>query len=558
MAAVGGRVSDFLVVHGHYYQPPREDPYTGAVPVEPTAAPYHDWNERITAESYRPNGWARVLNEQGRIVSIVNNYGLMSFDVGPTLTQWLEDFAPDVLARMVAGDRTSRTAVAQPYHHVILPLSDPVDRLTELRWGRADFVYRFGREPAGIWLPETAIDVQTAADVAAEGFDFTLVMPHQVVDGGSVNVGRIGDLTLVVANGSLSHDVAFGVLDGSASEFIRRATAVAHNSELGLAMVATDGETFGHHHRHTERTMAYALGVAAPRAGLHTGSLEVWLEKRAGVDLPVVAVVPSAWSCAHGLGRWQSDCGCRNGDFEHADLSWRAPLRHGLDAVRAVVARVFEQFGRCHLVDPWAARDAYIAVILGTETLDAFMVRHLCEGGSSDVAHQLLQMQCHALAMYTSCAWFFDDIARLETVLVLKHAARCLHVLTALGHGDAADAGYQALFDHLAMVTSNDPNEGTGAQVWDRAYRNAPMPASVASSVADDQRSRALGIIDRAVTGEDGAVREALAWVSSASPAEISSAQETVFEALVDRSVASTLDEFGRALGLATGELRRF
>jgi alpha-amylase/alpha-mannosidase (GH57 family) len=265
-------MSPRVVVHGHFYQPPRHDPFTEAMPVEPSAAPFHDWNERINAEAYRPNGAARLTDGHSKVVDIVNNYGLLSFNVGPTLDSWLARHAPDTLRRMVAGDGVGRGAIAQPYHHVILPLSDPRDVRTEVRWGLAAFRHRFGREAEGIWLPETAVDESVLAVCVEEGVRFTILSPYQSVEPPAPGVvyrwdhpAGTGSMALVFYDGPLSHDVAFGAALRSGEELVVRAGRVA---PTGLVAVATDGETFGHHHKFTERAIAHAFTVAAPRHGI--------------------------------------------------------------------------------------------------------------------------------------------------------------------------------------------------------------------------------------------------------------------------------------------------
>ncbi len=434
--------ADAVVIHGHVYQPPRADPRTGIVPVEPTAAPFHDWNARITHECYRPNAFARIYDGEGRITKIVNNYERMSFDLGPTLSHWLADHAPEVLARMVEGDRVGRTAIAHPYHHTILPLADPRDALTELRWGAAEFRHRFGREPEGVWLPEAAIDPAVAAMMIAEGYEFTVLAPHQVErHPGAGRFGRTAaGLGVVVYDGSVSHDLAFGSLLSDSSAIIER---LAGGLDGGVAVAAVDAETFGHHHHFTERGIAHALFELAPRRGLAFGPLaSLFATAAAAADLADVGeVTVSSWSCAHGLGRWREDCGCSTDGGPGFNQAWRGPLRTALELLRDHSNGVFERRGSRVFHDAWEARDAYGVVLADPSTWPAFVERHVRPMESHDEARVLLAAQEATLASFTSCAWFFADLARREVAIVLQEAAHAATLLARLGEHAAVGAG---------------------------------------------------------------------------------------------------------------------
>jgi alpha-amylase/alpha-mannosidase (GH57 family) len=509
-----------LVVHGHFYQPPRENPWTEAVPVEASAAPYHDWNARITAESYRPNGWARVVDERDRVVAIVNDYEHLSFNVGPTLASWLAEHEPDVVERMFEGDRAGGGALAQAYNHMILPLANERDVRTQVRWGLTDFRHRFGRNAEGMWLPETAVDDAVLRILAEEGVLFTLLAPGQAlrvrpVDGdgtwteaagGAVDTRQtyrwrdpddpeVG-VDLIFYNGSLSHEIAFGASGLRADDLVRRVGESAGPTG-GLVCIATDGETFGHHHRFAERILAYALPIAAPRAGVAVTTAADHL--RANRPAWEAQIVRSAWSCAHGVGRWETDCGCSTGGFAGADQRWRAPLRAALDLVRDAGIEVFEHRGAEMLADPWAARDAYGEVVVGARTVDDFAAEHV-KGEGADRrllvdALTLLEQQRHALLMYTSCAWFFWDLAGLETVQCLRYAARGLDLLAELGE----EPPVAAFLDVLATAQSNVPEEGDGRDIWHRHV----LPARVDPdrAVAHVALRDVLGQPDRSLVG---------------------------------------------------------
>jgi alpha-amylase/alpha-mannosidase (GH57 family) len=489
------------VVHGHFYQPPRENPWTEAVAAEASAAPAHDWNARITDESYRPNGWARIVDDHDRVVAIVDNYAHLSFNAGPTLLSWMAEHAPDVLDRMVEGDRVGGGAIAQAYNHMILPLANERDARTQVRWGLADFRHRFGREAAGMWLPETAVNDAVLRVLAEEGVRFTILAPGQAarirpLDGesllgheepwtevgdGSVDTRRTyrwidGDdpsltVELVFYDGGLSHDIAFGIGAMGADGLVARA------SGDGLTCVAADGETFGHHHHFAERLLAYALPVAAPRAGVEVRTVAAHL----AAEPPTwrAQVKESAWSCVHGVGRWTDDCGCSTGGAPGADQRWRRPLRAALDLLRDAGIEVFERRGKEVLADPWAARDAYVDVLLGARTVEDFAAEHVI--GDRTTALTLLEQQRHALLMYTSCAWFFWDLAGLETVQCLRYAARAIDLLEEVGEEPPVEAFLSA----LAEARSNQAGEGDGARVWHRHVLPARVtPERVAAHLA--------------------------------------------------------------------------
>ncbi|HEY2332204.1 MAG TPA: DUF3536 domain-containing protein [Acidimicrobiales bacterium] len=513
-----------LVVHGHFYQPPRENPWTETVDAEPSSAPYHDWNERITAESYRPNGWARIVDDHEGVVAVVDNYAHLSFNVGPTLAAWLALHEPGVLARMVDGDRVGGGAIAQAYNHMILPLASIRDARTQVRWGLADFEHRFGRRAEGIWLPETAVNDDVLRVLAEEGVGFTILAPDQAssvrppggddendendgdpagwtdVGPGEVDVSHPyrwvdpddGDrgVDLVFYDGPLSHEVAFGLGSLTAETMVGGAAA-----RVGLTCIAADGETFGHHHRFTERKLAYALPVVAPRMGVPVAALGPHL--RASPPTWQARVHESSWSCAHGVERWRRDCGCSTGGPpQGADQAWRGPLRQALDRLRDRGVEVFERRGPAVLRQPWAARDAYIDVLLGRRSLSEFAAEHVV--GDLTEARTLLEQQRHALLMYTSCAWFFWDLAGLETVQCLRYAARAMDLLEELGE----PAGLDEFLAVLGEARSNEADEGDGRDVWHRHV--------VPARVGPERAVAHLAMLDALLTGHPAP--EVAAW----------------------------------------------
>ena len=472
-----------LIIHGHFYQPPREEPWLELVPREPTATPDHDWNERITRQCYAPLARARVLDKSGRLVRIVNAYEWVSLDIGPTLFRWFDKHAPDVGAAIVAGDRASiarigaGNAMAMPYHHAIMPLLSRRDKLTEVRWGVRDFQKRFGRDPEGMWLPETAVDEETLDVLADERIRFTVLAPQQVA--GWPPFGRPGrwrgnggrEVALFVYDGPAATSVAFGdALTDAARWEASLETPVADDGGPTIVSLATDGETFGHHHRDGDLTLASLIDRIDQRHDVALTNFAAILKAHAPEwDLHVIS--PSAWSCPHGIDRWRRDCGCRL--EPGTSQAWRVPLRDGLvtlrDGIREVVQRNWPKSGG----DIWTARDIAGPDLLGVSQL-------------APEGRLMLDIEHHTLQMFTSCAWFFDDIGRLEPKIVLRHAARALELLPA---GDAAPLE-AALVATLALAQSNDPDKGSGADIWHRDV--LPDAAGIGNLAAGIAALRAL------------------------------------------------------------------
>ena len=476
-----------VVLHGHFYQPPRENPWTGRIPEQPSAAPFHDWNERIESECYGPVVASRVLGDGGEPDQVVNCLEWMSFNFGPTLLVWMEQHAPETYAAILEADRIScerldghGNAIAMAYHHPILPLSSPRDRRTEIRWGIADFRRRFGREPEGMWLPETAVDDATLDALAQEGIRFTILAPHQVetvpADGrpGLYRTAGGREIALFLYDGALSHGVAFGdVLDdgvawgremagvgdgrGGAGEGVDAGAEVGEGDmppRSVLRSLATDGETFGHHHKFGEMALARALLELRAHSDVRLENFAAYLA-RVGATERVTLVEPSAWSCAHGVERWRADCGCKADTGRGWNQEWRAPLREALEWLAGELHEVFEREGRRCFDDPWAARDAY------GERLEAGATR-----GPDEEARRLLEMERDALRFFTSCAWFFDDIGGLEPQQILAYSAHALELA-----GEDGARLRPRFLERLEEARSNDPAVGTAADVFGRVVK---------------------------------------------------------------------------------------
>jgi alpha-amylase/alpha-mannosidase (GH57 family) len=499
----GDRPLRAVCLHGHFYQPPRENPWLEAVEVEDGAAPFHDWNARITAECYGPNSASRILDGQNRIRAITNNFDGISFDVGPTLLSWMATHAPEVYAAILEADRVSReargghgNALAHPYTHAILPLDSRRDKVTQVRWGMADFRRRFGRDSEGMWLPETAVDPETLEVLAEHGIAFTVLSPRQAarvraLGGGEWRDVRQGgldvtqpyrvrlpgsrSLAVFFYNEPVSRAIAFEGLLGSGEALASRLLGafVSDRPEAQLVHVATDGESYGHHHRFGDMALAYALDVIRKGGQVRLTNYGEFLERHPPA-MEVEVLPNTTWSCPHGIERWRSDCGCQTGQRPGWHQRWRGPLREALDWLRDALDVLYEEKAAALLRDPWAARDEYIQVILdrSREQVEAFLSRHAKRALSPSEgveARMLLELQRHGLLMYTSCGWFFDEVSGLETVLVLKHAARALHLSRHFTREPLED-GFLRI---LSRAESNRPDVKDGATVYRRLVRPA-------------------------------------------------------------------------------------
>jgi len=497
----------YACIHAHFYQPPRENPWLEEVEPEPSAAPYHDWNERITVECYGPNGAARVLDPEDRIRAIRNNYASLSFNFGPTLLAWMEQKAPRAYARVLEADRESLerfgghgSALAQPYNHMIMPLATPRDRRTQVSWGIADFRRRFARNPEGMWLPETAVDLDTLEALAERGILFTILAPHQagrvravgsdewteVGDGGPDTTvtyrqrlpsGR--DIALFFYDGPVSRAVAFEKLldDGEALAGTLMGMAHAGGDERSrLAHIATDGETYGHHHAHGDMALAVALGRLESDAGVRLTNYGQYLAENPPTH-EVEIREGTSWSCAHGVERWRSDCGCSTGGESGWSQAWRAPLREALDRLSEDLSRFFETEGARLFADPWAARDAYIDVVLGGEDARSEFLSSWCSAkdeADRRRALRLLEMQRNAMLSFTSCGWFFNDLAGIETRQILRYAARAVELAGSIGGVQVREP----FLRRLAEARGNAPDAPDGRQILVAEWLSSRVEAS--------------------------------------------------------------------------------
>jgi hypothetical protein len=518
-----------LVVHGHFYQPPRENPWSDELEREPSASPFHDWNQRIHSECYRANAFARIHDRAGRISAIVNNYQRMSFNFGPTLVRWMERYDLETHARLAAADAEqlgrlgSGGGVAQAYAHPILPLASPADRQTQVLWGLADFRRRFGRRAEGLWLPETAANAATLETLIEAGLTYTILAPEQVaavrapkaewdsVDRDTVDTGRAyrwyhrdGSgryLTVAVFDGPLSRAVAFSDATRDAASFVAAVNASGARTRTNqppLVLCASDGELFGHHKKFADLSLAFLTFVEAEKHGITPTNLGAYLRAYPAEWEMALAEGPdgrgTAWSCAHGVGRWWRDCGCSMTGPEHGwNQKWRTPLRQATDRLNEVAADLFEDQGAQLLVDPWGARDAYGDVVDGSraarlELIEHFATPKLLADGDAGRARALLLLEVEraVLMMYASCGWYFDDIAGLEAGLVLRLGAYAADLMTQAG----AVVPTGEILDILASAKSNLPSGVTGADLFVRASGDRITHAHALAQVAFTLLSR--------------------------------------------------------------------
>jgi alpha-amylase/alpha-mannosidase (GH57 family) len=492
----------FVCIHGHFYQPPRENPWLETVETQETAAPYHDWNERICAECYATNGAARILNGKNLITRIVNNYARMSFDFGPTLMSWLKENAPRTYRMILDGERRSRksfgghsSAMAQVYNHVIMPLASRRDRITQIRWGIADYEHHFGAPPEGMWLAETAADSDSLELLAQHGIKYTVLAPHQCrrirllmdgagqddagwtpTPGGSVDTTRPYlvrfDSGVAIAvffyNALISGEIAFGGLLNSGENLATRLKAGFKDSpEAQLVHVATDGESYGHHHKYGEMALAYALRQLEADKAVNLTNYGSFLEQFPP-KYECEIVENTSWSCVHGVERWRSDCGC-NGGIGFNQL-WRAPLRKALDELRDALIPLTDREGAKLYQNVWEARDGYIEAVVdqSTQVVERFFRKHqshMLSAAERMRGLELMEMQRHTQLMFTSCGWFFDDISGIEAVQIIAYAARVLQLARQL-FGDQTTALEPAFLARLAEARSNVASAGDGALLY--------------------------------------------------------------------------------------------
>ncbi|MBU1042866.1 MAG: DUF3536 domain-containing protein [Candidatus Omnitrophica bacterium] len=487
----------YICIHGHFYQPPRENPWLEEIECQDSAYPYHDWNERISAECYQPNVASRILDNERKIINIVNNYSKISFNFGPTLLSWMERHDPETYKAILEADKKSLelynghgSALAQVYNHMIMPLANSRDKRTQIIWGIKDFEHRFKRKPEGMWLAETAVDLETLEILAEQNISFTILAPRQAhrcrkIEGGRwriVKDGRIDpkmpyrcnlpsgkSIVLFFYDGLISQDIAFsGLLDNGETFANRLISAFTPDSESAqLVHIATDGETYGHHHRKGEMALTYCLyNIESKNLAQITvyGDYLAKYPPREEVEI----FENSSWSCIHGIERWKSNCGCNSGGNVGWNQQWRAPLREALDWLRDHMAQVYEKTLSKYNIEPWDLRNDYIEMLLDrdTDAIQEFFKKHVkrkCSKEEETKILKLLESQRHAMLMYTSCGWFFDELSGIETVQIIQYAARALQLVKEIS-GISLESSFIGL---LERAKSNIAQYSHGAHIYE-------------------------------------------------------------------------------------------
>lgn len=494
----------YVCIHGHFYQPPRENPWLEEIELQESAYPYHDWNEKITTQCYDPNTASRILGQDMKIIDITDNYDKISFNFGPTLLSWFEVMSPDTLKAVTASDKVNKDrfsghcpAVAQAYNHLIMPLANSRDKRTQVIWGVREFEHRFGRKPEGMWLPETAVDLESIDLLAEQGIKFVVLDPHQIGrfrkigedawkeasgEGMDIRMPYLCNLksgrtiNVFVYNGPISKDVAFSnILDNGENFANRLVQAFSDSQDDQIVHIATDGETYGHHHPNGDMALAYCLYYLESKGLARITIYGEYLKKHPPTH-EVEIIENTSWSCIHGIERWRSDCGCNTGTHPGWNQKWRTPLRDAMNWLRDAMIPIYEKEAALYLKDPWQARDDYIYVILdrSTQNVNKFLSEHATKELSHDEkvrVLKLLGMQRQALLMFTSCGWFFDEISGIETTQVMKYAARAMQLAKEVSCADL-EPEYKKI---LSQAVSNIPDFGNGANIYD----NMVKPAAV-------------------------------------------------------------------------------
>ena len=494
----------YICIHGHFYQPPRENAWLEVIEQQESATPFHDWNERINFECYATNAVARILDSDHKIVRILNNYSRMSFNFGATLLSWMEKQDPETYKLIQDADRDSQkrysghgSAVAQAHSHLILPLANQNDKITQVYWGLRDFEHRFGRKPEGMWLSETAANTESLEVLADYGIKYTILAPRQ-----AKAFRRIGSddwhnvvnenidtrcpylcklpsgktIALFFYNGNVSQAVAFEGLLNSGKAFAQRILGAfdPNDDQPQLVHLATDGESYGHHHRLGEMALADCLNYIEEKSDAKLTNYGEYLEMFPP-QYEIQIHENSSWSCVHGIERWRSNCGCNAGSgYGQWQQEWRGPLRYALNWLRDELIPIYEDLASKYVADPWAVRNEYIDVLIdrSEENINAFITKQAKrELLKPERVHlfRLLEMQRNAILMFSSCGWFFDEISGLETTQILQYACRAIHYAQQVTDVDLEE---EFIF-RLSQAPSNLPEYTDGGGVYEKNVKPA-------------------------------------------------------------------------------------
>jgi alpha-amylase/alpha-mannosidase (GH57 family) len=494
----------YICIHGHFYQPPRENPWLEDIELQDSAYPFHDWNERISEECYKTNTASRILDKEGDIIRIVNNYSSISFNFGPTLLSWMKKHQPEIYQAILDADKASiekfnghGSAIAQAYNHMIMPLANEKDKYTQVYWGIQDFQERFGRYPEGMWLPETAVNYDTLEILAELGIRYTILAPHQAAkikkmenDNQWEDIGYSDinfrqaylcnlpsgkSINVFFYNGALAHEVSFGGLLRDGKKFADSLLSNFSQDEQKpeIVHIATDGETFGHHHRFGDMALSFCLNHIKENKLAKITNYGEYLELYPPAH-EVQIVDNTSWSCVHGIERWRDDCGCHTGMNPNWNQKWRKPLRETMDWLRDKTINIFEEGASAYFQDVWQSRNEYINIILNRnmENIDNFFnqfASYSLKHEEKIKALKYLEMQRNAMLMYTSCGWFFDDISRIETTQVMHYSARTMQLAKEL-HNIDLEPEYM---ERLRQAPSNVRKYQNGAKIYEKMIQPA-------------------------------------------------------------------------------------
>lgn len=473
----------YLIIHGHFYQPPRENPWTEEVGRQPSAEPYHNWNERITAECYNSNLDAMVLDNTRNVLDVINNFQSISFNFGPTILSWMKKNATETYTRVLNSNKNN--AIAQVYNHIIMPLATRRDMKTEVLWGIKDFEYRYGRKPKGMWLPETAVSNDTLEVLAESGIAFTILAPYQISRIRKTNGTKWEDIEdtnkasglylirlkngksikIITYDAPISRKVSFEGLLHSGDELLQEIIRRYDETGKNILVIATDGETYGHHHRFGEMALAYVIHQIGLQNDIEIINMEQYLTMNEP-EYEAELKENTSWSCIHGIERWRGDCGCSTGGKPEWNQKWRKPLREALNRLKKQIDEIFEKEGKKYLQDVWKARDEYIDVILtrGEEGINNFIDRNGIESEKKVDFLKLMEMERNGLLMFTSCGWFFSDVSGIETVQILKYAAKAIELARNFTNINIEEG----FLEKLEAAKSNKREEENGAVIYKR------------------------------------------------------------------------------------------
>ncbi|MFC1616672.1 DUF3536 domain-containing protein [Candidatus Margulisiibacteriota bacterium] len=495
------KIKKHICIHGHFYQPPRENPWLEYLEIQDSAYPAHDWNERVFGECYAPNSAARIIDGKGKILKIVNNYEHISFNFGPTLLAWMQENKKGIYQRILAADKKSQkafkghgNALAQVYNHIIMPLATDEDKKIQIIWGIKDFEMRFMRKPEGMWLAETAVDTKTLEILAENEIKFTILSPYQAqkfrkitnnewqdVGDGSIdpkrpyliNLPSGKKISVFFYDGHISKGIAFdGLLNSSEALIKRLMTGFAPDADpVQLVSVATDGESYGHHKKFGDMALAHALEQLQKNSEVKLINYAAFLELYPP-EYEVQIFENSSWSCIHGVGRWANDCGCSTSGQPGWDQKWREPLRTALDYLRDLSSELYHRKLSLLLKDYEEVIYKYYDVIHKETLFDdrkAFLKKHLKrelnEKEIEDI-YKILEIKRNANLMYTSCGWFFAEISGIETIQILKYAARVIQLLE--GFEIYAESKF---LDIIKEAGSNKKEYINGANIYQKLLK---------------------------------------------------------------------------------------